>query len=511
MKKKQKLAAFFLLLGVLTAGGCAETPQESAVISKADGLSETSVAKPMKEGETREIEVPGQWKDQEKRGNDRVTMEAELEMETPRVGNLPVLELQNHELTQEELEELVSYFAEGEKLYVPRIANQDDYQEVIDRIDQKEGKYANPNLAVLYGQYKEWYEKAAALAPEKDGEDKETQPAFGKKQEDPAKYAMADLEEPKKNKLEIFFDADVGEDRNSHISAENYSADAGNSSSFQWQEGEFILGEKDWNSLLESAEQELSSNGAFTQKRMEILGAYEVALKTEDFSVDQGQKQAEVLLEELNIQNMELHDTEKALWFPSGAFPDNEAEDTENRLWLGNPEDGQFAYTYIFSRNIGGLFVDQLESMTFNEGTQTAYAPPFPVEEIRVTVTADRVVSFDWQGICREVSVVAENTQLIDFETVGEKLFDYIYYHYTAQEQPAESKAEFTYTVTSADLGYTYIPAYKNPSHAWLVPAWFFRVRPHFAPNTPGLSDSTWPTEEFMVNALDAGQIAKHM
>ena len=382
---------------------------------------------------------------------------------------------------------------------------------MIDRIDQKEGKYANPNLAVLYGQYKEWYEKAAALAPEKDGEDKETQPAFGKKQEDPAKYAMADLEEPKKNKLEIFFDADVGEDRNSHISAENYSADAGNSSSFQWQEGEFILGEKDWNSLLESAEQELSSNGAFTQKRMEILGAYEVALKTEDFSVDQGQKQAEVLLEELNIQNMELHDTEKALWFPSGAFPDNEAEDTENRLWLGNPEDGQFAYTYIFSRNIGGLFVDQLESMTFNEGTQTAYAPPFPVEEIRVTVTADRVVSFDWQGICREVSVVAENTQLIDFETVGEKLFDYIYYHYTAQEQPAESKAEFTYTVTSADLGYTYIPAYKNPSHAWLVPAWFFRVRPHFAPNTPGLSDSTWPTEEFMVNALDAGQIAKHM
>ena len=57
MKKKQKLAAFFLLLGVLTAGGCAETPQESAVISKADGLSETSVAKPMKEGETREIEA----------------------------------------------------------------------------------------------------------------------------------------------------------------------------------------------------------------------------------------------------------------------------------------------------------------------------------------------------------------------------------------------------------------------------------------------------------------------
>ena len=46
MKKKQKLAAFFLLLGVLTAGGCAETPQESAVISKADGFPRRPLLSP---------------------------------------------------------------------------------------------------------------------------------------------------------------------------------------------------------------------------------------------------------------------------------------------------------------------------------------------------------------------------------------------------------------------------------------------------------------------------------
>lgn len=511
MKKKQILAVFLLLAGILTAGGCAETPEESAVVSKAEGLSETSAAEPLKEGETKEIEVPKLWKAQEKRGNERVTIEAELSMETPKVGNLPVLEFQNHELTQEDLEKLVSCFAEGEKLYLPQIADREDYQEVMDRIEQKEGVYANLNLAAVYAQRKEWMEEAAALAPEGEKADQEVQPAFGIKQENPAKYASANIEAPEKNRLEIFFDADVGADRHGHISVENYSADAGNSSSFQWQEGDFLLNEEDMGILLEKAQQDLSVSGTFAQKWMEILETYETALNMEDFSAEEGRKQAEALLKELKIENMELNDTEKALWFPAGTFSDNEADSTESRLWQGNPGDGQCAYTYIFSRNIGGLFVDQLESVAFNEAFQAAYAPPFPVEEIRVTVTADRVVSFVWQGICREVSVVEENTQLLAFEDVGEKLFDYIYYDYTAQGQPAESKAEFVYTVTSADLGYTYIPAYKNPSHAWLVPTWFFRVRPYFKPNMPGIEDSVRPTVEFMVNALDAGQIAQQM
>ena len=30
--------------------------------------------------------------------------------------------------------------------------------------------------------------------------------------------------------------------------------------------------------------------------------------------------------------------------------------------------------------------------------------------------------------------------------------------------------------MTDAKMGYTYITAYKNPEHAWLVPAWSFMV-----------------------------------
>ena len=111
------------------------------------------------------------------------------------------------------------------------------------------------------------------------------------------------------------------------------------------------LNENDLEILLEEAQMDLTVSGTFAKEWMQILKAYETALKTENFSMDEGQQRADNLLEELNIENMELNDTEKALWFPTGTFPSNEADSTESCLWQGNPKDGCFAYTYSYSRN----------------------------------------------------------------------------------------------------------------------------------------------------------------
>lgn len=45
--------------------GCQKTPEESAVVSKAGGLSENVIAKPLEEGETRENDIPAHWKMEE--------------------------------------------------------------------------------------------------------------------------------------------------------------------------------------------------------------------------------------------------------------------------------------------------------------------------------------------------------------------------------------------------------------------------------------------------------------
>lgn len=68
--------------------------------------------------------------------------------------------------------------------------------------------------------------------------------------------------------------------------------------------------------------------------------------------------------------------------------------------------------------------------------------------------------------------IVTENVKLLAFDEIENRLIDQVKYLYPSS-QPAESKTIFGYDVATVELGYTYIPAYKNPQNAWLVPAWF--------------------------------------
>ena len=97
-----------ILCVVLT--GCQKTPEESAVVSKAEGQGASAIAEPLKEGETRETDIPAHWKMEELRNKDRMLICADLDMEEKQLGNLPVIEMKNHILTKEELKPLVEYF-----------------------------------------------------------------------------------------------------------------------------------------------------------------------------------------------------------------------------------------------------------------------------------------------------------------------------------------------------------------------------------------------------------------
>lgn len=61
----KKAILFIIMLSVIFTG-CQKTPKESAVVRKTDGISETIVCKPLKEGEMRETDVPKHWKFEEK-------------------------------------------------------------------------------------------------------------------------------------------------------------------------------------------------------------------------------------------------------------------------------------------------------------------------------------------------------------------------------------------------------------------------------------------------------------
>ena len=173
--KKSVLAIMVGALCIILSS-CQETPEESSVVSKVDGISEAAVCEPLKKGEKRETNVPTHWKFEEKKSNDRVVIQADIKLGEQSIGNLPVIEMQNHELTQEELNGLIDYFTDGEELYMPQMVTKDAYQEVLDRISSKEGSYLqsaySTSIAGIQNATREGMELAPdeASAPEKNGD-----------------------------------------------------------------------------------------------------------------------------------------------------------------------------------------------------------------------------------------------------------------------------------------------------------------------------------------------------
>lgn len=501
--KTAKIVTMFTA-GILLFSGCQATPDQSSVASKADGLDQEVVAEPMKDGGTIRVSIPDHWKESEKRNKDRVTLSADLPLDEITVGNLPVIEMKNRALTDDELERMVRYFAGEEMLYQPHIDTKQGYQEVMKRIREKTGAFAEPNLVSYYQSQLKNLEKAAALAPEENVHIPLEKAVFQKETEDPARYASAGVEEPERNQYEIYFHAEVGEDRGARIDARNYSFEAGTTSIFSWTDGDLCLNESELESLAERK---------YERQWMDIFGAYQEAARRTDFEEERGQEQAEKVLEDLEIGGLELSFVEKALWFPKDTFYPQGVADVflDDQIWQADPKQAEPGYRYVFTRGQGGLFTDQMKGSTIADEVGGSYAPPFPVEKVSVVATASGVKAFEWDGICEEVGTAAENTRLLPFEEIQKNIFDYMYYLYLELGQPENSKSVFEYTVSDIRLGYTYVPAYGNPEHAWLVPAWFVRAEVH-ADMTEELGKAyDWEHRDLMVNALDGGLIAWQM
>ena len=120
-------ASLLLILSVIMLAGCRETPEESAVASRAGGLPEDAVIEPLADGETQIIELPDKWQQTEKWSKDRWIFEADVDLESIETGNLPVIEMAQRSMTQEELEKLAEYFADGQELYKPVPTTKDLY------------------------------------------------------------------------------------------------------------------------------------------------------------------------------------------------------------------------------------------------------------------------------------------------------------------------------------------------------------------------------------------------
>ena len=216
-------AALLLTLSVTMLAGCQETPDESAVVSRAGGLPKDAVIEPLADGETQTIELPDKWQQKEKWSKDRWIFEADVELESIETGNLPVVEMEQRAMTQEELEKLAEYFADGQELYKPLPTTKDAFQDKLDRMKNAEGIYAVYTIDTTFSMKKEWLEKGIAAAPEtNDQETEKAEVGFSAWQPDPGQDAASERKKYISDDIDampIFFSADVGENRESRITA----------------------------------------------------------------------------------------------------------------------------------------------------------------------------------------------------------------------------------------------------------------------------------------------------
>ncbi len=497
-----------VIAGVLciSLSGCQETPEESAVVSKADGLSEEVVCEPLKEGETRETDIPEHWEFEEKKSNDRVTIKADLELDVQNIGNLPVIEMKSHELTKEELKELISYFSDGGELYTPQMVTKDVYQAVLDRISNKEGSYAQSAYSTSIASIQNATREGMELAPKEGAAPEKAEIGFYKKSEDPGVEAARSWmnAEAENTDTEDYFAADVGEDRSAHIEAERYNPEIDNDSSFLWMEGSDFVEE----GTIETEEMQseyyssfgMDTNG-YTEKIHQLADAYRTRMDQIPFTEEEGWEQAEQILEDLGIDGMGQAAFERCVWFPKGACSEHNGLGLgSDAIWQGDLDKGLPGYLYSFSRSVEGL-ASVSDGMAAEE-TMDSYVPPFEIETISILITEEGVKYFKWGGIAKEVRTVTENTKLLPFEKIQAKLADQIFYWYSGQGQSANDTTLLEYDVTDAKLRYTYTTAYQEPKHAWLVPAWIFTVQESVAGNS-------LQNLAYVINAYDGSVIGE--
>ncbi len=507
MKKGNKIILCIVITFTLFLSGCQKTPDKSSVASKADGLSGEYIADTLEPGEMRVIDLPEHWSALEKKSNERVTIFVDLDMGKLETGNLPVVEMKNHTMTQEELEKLVKYFAKGEELFVPKADTKDLFQNLKDRIDHKEGVYANPAMGSFL-ELKSSLNEAIKLAPENPAEDEKADLKFQKKTKDAAGeaangwlYKMG-LEQEQTMDADVFFAADVGKSRLSHIEAECYDPEIANFSRFVWQTGTDLYDQGEIQ--LSVRLNEFTPNTAgYQEKFRELLNQYQNALGQYTRSLEDGQRQAEKLMDDLGVPEMKLLSADKTLWFPEDGMPDVRYGQPDDFYWQADPEEARAGYKYVFTRAFGGISAEQSGGGADKETTDT-YTSPFPVETVSITVTDDGAKAFSWTGMSEEKAVVAENVNLMPFDEIQDQLFEQIYYYYLGKGQPEEDATNFQFKVTSARLRYTYVTAFNKPENAWLVPAWIFEVM-----EGSGIGEDIKDFASFRVtiNAIDGGAI----
>ena len=463
------VAAIMLITCVLTA--CQPTPDEPVIVNKNDGQLEekmTETGAPVTA-----YEAPDYW--QETVENDKLKIQIDTDVVLPDVNQYPAVRLEPVIFTQERVDELVEYFAQGRKLYEwTSELTKDYYEEQL--IEAKRGQLIDGEYVVN--------DSSRQLVEELKGKIANA-PAEKSKV-----YTDTTLRQPKdfdgnvdtsagKNTLDVTIEdenGDVG-----RIFIRNY-VENHNTTEFTFLNCDYQT-ESMYRKFMEDEEGMPPDPGMrSSQELLDRLLAAEINLPEAD-AADMAQK----VIADLGIQNMQLTNTERVLIDPFSAS--------------SGSDKGGYVFEYI--RQNGGIPGYWRRSWSSNEDEEPpAYREPFIPEVIEIVVTDDGVQRFCWSGCAQVIETVSDNVEMLPFEKIQEALKDQIFYECSFRP---ESDGTREITVNSAELHVGYISVKDDVSQAILVPVWIFETTETMT-TTDG---NTWNGDRgvYIFNAIDGGVI----
>lgn len=124
-------------------------------------------------------------------------------------------------------------------------------------------------------------------------------------------------------------------------------------------------------------------------------------------------------------------------------------------------------------------------------------------------VTKEGIQLFEWTDISKKTDVIAENTKLLTFDEIKEKLADHLLYAQIANLGGISPEGFANiYTVKNVQLRAANINAYNKPKRSWLVPVWVFDVEGKMQHKTgKEITTENIGPETVVLNAIDGGFI----
>lgn len=532
-KQQLSLLLALVILMCTLLFGCQPTPEKEIVVSKKEAVPSKSIiedggdAKPHTYLEPVEYEVLEHWADSIQQ-TDQILIEADVDVRVPKVEKYPVQKVEPLLFSQEQADRMIYTFVkEGTKFFVwPEPKTKAEFeQELIEAkryLSEAEHSGDKGFVKHIESDVKR-IEENLASAP-----DVVERQYLGTTFDYPRDYETGQPQtDLSPNTIELTVEDENREAGHSIFVSNFDSKDPYSSTSFnymgnirEWNQTTYEYEVSDLeqsNRSWETTDEDnpyMKAQLAYLKEKKKEVDAVGEQLAKNNIDLAVFKQKAQQLLDGLGISGMQIQTCEKAVYKEFPPLQNN--WNTPDNYTAEIPDKNACSITFV--RECGGIpcAISPLGDSIGDAKLEAVYSSPFYVEEGHMLLAEDgTVLSFYWNGGAAVVEQVADNTELLPFDEIKQRIAEKIVYdntYYYDEDYPIEENgSKLRCVIDEVRLAMTYINAKDDPHRALIVPVWevVAKVYPTYMDESGNeIEGNHMGDYSILINALDGGFVS---